>query len=359
MHCEYCFYKDEAQKREQESYGIMPKSTAEKIIDSALEDAGANGTVNFAFQGGEPTLAGINFFKNFIDYVNLRNQRSADITYSIQTNGFNIDNQWAELWVKNNFLVGVSFDGNQELHDTFRTDAAGNGTWEKIRSSIALLISKHVEINLLCVVTKQCAKNAAGVYRAMKQTGVGHFQFIPCLDPLDHQRRELSYSLTAEDYGNFLCSLFDLWYKDWKSGNYKSIRLFDDYVYMVMGAPAGTCSTAGTCGGYFVIEADGSVYPCDFYALDEWRLGKIEDCSLKEMAISPKAMQFFKNNRPQECSQCKWVRLCNGGCKRDWVENHDRRENKSNYYCAAFKKFFNYAMPRIIEIARAEMQYRK
>ena len=215
----------------------------------------------------------------------------------------------------------------------------------------------HIECNLLCVVTKRLAKKAERVYKSMKATGVRYLQFIPCLDPLGAQRGIENYSLSPELYAQFLCALFDAWYRDWKTGVYVSVRLFEDYIQLLMGAPTGTCSTTGACGSYMVVEGSGAVYPCDFYCLDEYKLGTIQNDSLQSLLLGEKMRIFIKDGRnvPAECQQCRWVNLCHGGCKRD---RNTADKAQRSYYCKALQKFFAYAEPRMREMARAVQMYR-
>ena len=135
----------------------------------------------------------------------------------------------------------------------------------------------------------------------MKKLGVRYLQFIPCLDPLEEQRGRAVYSLTPKLYGDFLCGLFDQWYRDWAEGHYTSVRLFDDYVHLAMGEPASTCAASGGCGSYFVVEADGGVYPCDFYVLDRWRMGDVHTDSLKQLANDETASEFLRQGRLRPC----------------------------------------------------------
>lgn len=223
--------------------------------------------------------------------------------------------------------------------------------------TIKLLEQYHIECNLLCVVTKRLAKKAERVYKSMKATGVRYLQFIPCLDPLGEQRGIESYSLSPELYAQFLCALFDAWYRDWKTGVYVSVRLFEDYIQLLMGAPTGTCSTTGACGSYMVVEGSGAVYPCDFYCLDEYKLGTIQNDSLQALLLGEKMRIFIKDGRnvPAECQQCRWVNLCHGGCKRD---RNTADKAQRSYYCKALQKFFAYAEPRMREMARAVQMYR-
>lgn len=354
MRCRYCFYEDEAANRSQPSMGIMTPETGELLIREVFSAAEPGGMVSFAFQGGEPTVAGLDFFRRFVETAEGLNDKGLQLAWAIQTNGLAIDQQWAALFRAHHFLVGVSLDGDKALHDSFRMDGAQKGTWNRVTRAVALLLREGTDVNLLCVVTKQCARRAVAVYHALQKTGVRHLQFIPCLDPLETPRGSMPWSLTPKDYGAFLCTLFDAWYLDWKRGQYTSIRLFEDYVHLAMGLPAGTCATSGSCGAYFVVEADGSVYPCDFFVLDPWKLGRLGEAPLAQLGQNEVARRFLEEglSHPPACAGCQWRQLCFGGCKRDWVAGPGG--TRENYYCHAFQQFFTYAAPRILEIARAE-----
>ena len=209
----------------------------------------------------------------------------------------------------------------------------------------------------MCVVTKRLAKKAERVYKSMKATGVRYLQFIPCLDPLDTPQGQQNYSLTPELYAQFLCAMFDAWYRDWKTSTYISIRLFEDYIHLLMGSPAGTCSTTGTCGAYMVVEGSGAVYPCDFFCLDAYKLGTVQNDTLQSLLTGKKMQTFITDGWqiPAECRQCRWIRLCRGGCKRD-CDPADKAQR--SYYCKALQKFFAYAELRLCEMARAVQMYR-
>ena len=161
------------------------------------------------------------------------------------------------------------------------------------------------------------------------------------------------FSLTPSVYGKFLCRLFDLWYQDWERGQYHSIRLFDDYIHILLGDNASTCATCGNCGSYFVVEGDGSIYPCDFFVLDQWHMGTLGESTLPEMAAGERTAAFLQwgREKPAECGSCRWGGICNGGCKNDWLQTAD---GSHNYYCEAFKTLLDYAMPRMRRIAQAE-----
>ena len=351
MRCRYCFYHDISDIRDVKSMGLLSEATAEALIRSAFDAVEPGGFVQFTFQGGEPTLAGLDFFRRFLALEARFSTKNITVGHSIQTNGLLLDEDWAKFLKQHGFLVGLSLDGNQAIHDTYRVDASRKGTWDRVTAALALLDRHGVETNILCVVTALAAKNPRKVYSALRTLGNHPLQFIPCLDPLEAQRGGESYSLKPDTYGKFLCSLFDCWYRDWKAGNYVSIRTFDDHLRILMGMSPSTCAASGACGSYLVVEGDGSLYPCDFYVLDEWKIGSIHTMTVPEALASPVSARFIREGRqrPGNCRTCRYFPICRGGCKRDWTGARE------NYYCTSFKALFDYALPRLQEMARAAM----
>ena len=349
MRCRYCFYHDISDIREVRSMGIMEEGTARSLIQAAFAAVEPGGFVQFTFQGGEPTLAGLPFFQRFLMLEEEYRPTDVNVGHAIQTNGLCIDDAWAHFLKENGFLVGISIDGNQHIHDTYRIDASQKGTWNRVVESLTLLEKYGVETNILCVVSSTVAKNPQKVYASLRALGGHPMQFIPCLDPMEAQRGTEPYSLKPEAYGKFLCAIFDCWYRDWKCGNYVSIRTFDDYLRILMRMPPSTCAASGTCGSYLVAEGDGSLYPCDFYVLDEWKIGNIREMTVEEALASPVSQRFLQEGaqRPENCRNCYWLPICRGGCKRDWTQQ------RKNYYCSSFKMFFDYALPRLKEMAMA------
>ncbi len=353
MRCRYCFYEDEANNRTRRSMGIMDEPTVRILLEKAMEYIGENGSLSIVFQGGEPTLAGAEYFSNFTEAAAKLLPKGAAIHYSLQTNGYQINDELIQIFKKHRFLVGISLDGCRSLHDGNRVDASGAETWHRVLGNLKRLQAAGIEVNALCVITAQAAGNGQKIYRTLKQLGFRYHQYIPCLDPLDVARGAMPYSLTPESYGTFLKATFDLWYADWKRGDYVSIRTFEDYVFNAIGAPCVNCAGSGKCGQYLLVEADGSAYPCDFFALDEWCLGSIRDTSVEELLNCGKADLFARqrSHGPAECSDCKYRTICRSGCFRDW-ERID--SGYHNYFCTAIQAFLAYAQPRMDEIADAE-----
>lgn len=358
LRCRYCFYADEAAQREEAYAGRMSDEAAETLLREAYGAADPRGAVSFAFQGGEPTLAGLPFFRRFVRRARALKPPGVALSFSIQTNGMLLDPDWAAFLRDERFLVGLSLDGCRELHNAQRPDTRGRATWNRAVQSAALLRAHGVPVNALCVVTGACARRPQKVYQTLKKLGFRFLQFIPCLDPLGAVRGGELWSLSPEAYGRFLCQLFDLWYRDWAAGSYHSIRCFDDYIHLLLGEPGSSCAACGACGSYLVVESDLSVYPCDFFATDEWRLGRLGEASLSDLASGERSRAFFRawTDGPPECAACRWRPLCKGGCKRDWVRD---ASGFHNYYCPAFRMLLDHAFPAMQTIARAEWRARR
>ena len=347
MNCSYCFYTDEIQHREIACTGKMNDELMHKLIDQAFEYADSQCT--FAFQGGEPSLAGLQFYKDFSDYVeNHSNPRNIAIHYAFQTNGLLIDDAWASWFKKHQVLVGISLDGPKSIHDRYRKDHLGQGTFDKVMSTIDILNAHQVDYNILCVVHAASAYKARKIYEFYRKNNMNYHQYIECLDPLESQRGIHEYSLKPSQYETFLKELFDAWYEDMTSGHYVYNRYFENLMMILLGQGPESCNMRGFCGPQWVIEADGSVYPCDFYVLDEWKLGNIMQDSFDTMEKNREISGFIQKSHPipDECKQCKWLMLCRNGCRRNRMIHEDSLGK--NYFCTAYKNFLEYASPRFM-----------
>lgn len=345
MRCRYCFYADELCNRETALYGVMSAETSHALIDRAF--AYADDEVSFAFQGGEPTLAGLAYFRDFVQYIEEKKaEKKLRVHYALQTNGLCLDEEWARFFAENHFLIGVSLDGTKDIHDKYRIDASGEGTFDRISHSLRLLEENGVDFNILTVVTGDSARKAKKVYRFFRDSGWEYQQYIECLDPLGEEPGQHEYSLTPKKYESFLKNLFDAWYTDVRSGKHSYNRYFENLLFMMAGQPPESCNMRGICGRQWVIEADGGVYPCDFYVLDEWLLGNVRTDSFEEMDKKRAELGFIEKSCfiPEECKTCKWYPLCRNGCRRL------RGEDGKNYFCTAYKGFFEYAYPRLREL---------
>ena len=358
LRCRYCFYHSLSENRNVGSYGIMRPETAKTLIEKAAE--AAKKSITFAFQGGEPSLAGLGYFEHFADYAKEKTSgKKLRINYSIQTNGINMIEEFARFLKANNFLVGLSLDGPKEINDFLRVDPKGEGTHKNITKTAELFDRLKVDYNILTVITAQTAKHIEKIYNYFKNRNFSYLQFIPCLEPLGNSGFGEVYSLTPKLYEKFLTTLFGLWRSDFERGSYISIRFFDNLVRIAANQPSEQCGTQGYCEGQFVIEADGSVFPCDFYCVDNWKTGDILDMSFDEIYNSPNMRKFMETSlygkysaaEGEKCASCEVYRLCRGGCRRDRDGETDGYA-KSNAYCGALYNFFRFAEPHLKDIAK-------
>jgi len=350
MRCKYCFYHDVINNRETETFGMMSLETLEHIVRNVLGLPVTDCTI--AFQGGEPTLRGLDFYRHLIEYVQKYNKKNIRVHYALQTNGYIIDHEWAEFFAGNKFLIGLSMDGMKDTHDLYRKDAIGDGTYRKVMHAIQLFKNHRVEFNILTVVTAQVARNIGKIYGFYKRNGLYFQQYIPCIDPFGEERGEREYSLTPELYSYFLRTLFDLWYHDIKRGEFVYNRYFENLVGMLLGLRPESCGMAGVCMRQYVIEADGSVYPCDFYVLDKYKIGNFATDSIETIEKNRRELGFIEKSMTvhEKCRNCKWLALCRGGCRRD-RETSGGDALTLNYFCRAYHEFFEYAYERLCEIA--------
>ena len=336
LRCSYCFYCDVAEKREVFDLGIMKEETAGRLVKSALEFADGE-SVAFAFQGGEPLIAGLDFFRNFVRLVKENNRKNSRIFFSVQTNGTLLDSQWCEFLRENEFLVGLSLDGDRE-GNRFRVDKNGKSTYFKVLKAAQLLKNHSVEFNILTVLTGACANDCEKAYKYFRDNGFHYLQFIPCLRPFGSNEQSELF-MTNSQYANYLIRIFNLYVKDFVRGNYVSVRQFDNYVRMYLGERAEQCSLCGHCTHQLVVEGNGNLYPCDFYCTDEWLLGNIESVCVKDALNGKKATEFIKESLfvPEKCKVCRFFSLCRAqGCK---------RQRESEDYCEAYKTFFSACLP--------------
>ena len=335
LKCGYCFYADVLSNRQAGNLGMMRRDTAERLIGNALKEADQ---VLFGFQGGEPTLWGPDNFRFFTETVDRLNTGGVKVIYTLQTNGTLLSDDWAAFFRQHNFLIGLSLDGYRQLHERNRP-----GSYAGAMRAAALLKKHGVEFNILSVVTAASAGNVDKLYEFYRQQGFHFLQFIPCIDGFGSAKT----TLTPPQYARFLKTLFDYWYRDLMAGKGFSVRYFDNLVDLALGCPPEQCSMNGTCAIQCVVEADGGVYPCDFYVLDQWRLGNVNTDSFGAMISSDRAKQFLLESMPvpEKCAACRWHRLCRCGCKRDREPLIGGRPS-ANRFCRAYQDFFDYSYER-------------
>ena len=360
LRCRYCFYADEMACRSVASRPFMTAEQIDVIIGRALDrvsgftDPRAR-TLSLGFQGGEPTLAGLDFFREAVASAARRNTGNIPISWFLQTNGTLIDGEWAEFLAKNHFLVGLSLDGTPDMHDKNRLSAAGKGTHASVLRAARYLREAGAEFNILTVLTGDNARSPEKLYNYYKKQGFVWQQFIPCIAPLEDGNSDTaSHALSAGRYGDFLCRLFDLWYADIMAGKHIYNREFENWIGILAGVEPEDCGMRGICSEQYLIEADGSVYPCDFYALDEYAIGNILTESFDEIDEKREKTGFIAGSArlPAECHECRWAPLCRGGCRRN------RDENGKNRFCGAYRQLFDHAAPRMVILADAVRRQR-
>lgn len=354
MACAYCFYKDEMKNRREADYGVMSKETAEAVLGHVFEALGPREPLSITFQGGEPTLAGLDFFRFFVQRTRQLNTHPVPVNFSLQTNGLLLDEKWAGFLKECSFLVGLSLDGTKDIHDQNRVTPDGKSTYQAVIRAADLLTSAEVPFNVLTVVTRPVARKIAGIYRDYAKHGFRYQQYIPCLDPFSSNQNSL---LSAEDYEGFLTTLFDLWYRDLQEGRFVYIGDFIDWINMLRGHEAASCGKSGSCTAQLVVEADGRTYPCDFYVLDEYYLGNLASSPLPQIEEKRKSLRFIEDSvfLSEKCQSC-WCRsLCRGGCRRyrtNGIKGSMKEEAPLNRFCRAYQGFFSYAGDRLMALAK-------
>lgn len=350
MRCRYCFYADEMEKRNQASYGVMSLETLENVLRRVLDFA--EGECTIAFQGGEPTLAGLDFYRSCIRMEKKYNLKNVGITHAIQTNGYLLDGEWCSFLAENGFLVGLSLDGVKATHDAYRRDAEGGDTYFHTLDAARMLKEAGAQFNILTVVNGKTAPRIRRIYENYRKLGFAWQQYIACLEPAGETRGVLDYALTPMVYGRFLIDLFELWYLDWQQGKQPYIRQFENYIGILAGYEPESCEQRGICSFQNIVEADGGVYPCDFYCTDAYRLGNLNEDGFDSIISRLKETGFLEASAdcPKRCKECPYLRVCRGGCRR-----HREMPDGAlggNYFCESYRMFFEACLPRMKEIAR-------
>jgi len=348
LDCSYCFYLD----RDADPYKALParrmtSETLERLVDTYLFYSYPNSV--FAFQGGEPTLAGLPFFEKLVELQKQYGRDGQTVSNALQTNGILLDKNWCDLFRAYQWLLGVSLDGPEEVNDRYRFNKEGRGTWKRVMESVALLKKNGVEFNILCVLSQANVDRPKDLYRFYRGLGIDHIQFIP-LAEIDAEGHPMPFTISPEQYGRFLCELFDLWWPDRRKVR---IRLFDNIAEALAGQKPGTCTMHETCDSYVVVEYNGDVYPCDFFVEGGWKLGNVTLDSWPEIARRTRRYSFAskKTLAHPECQVCEYQSICHGGCPKFRHGPHKKFEDL-DYFCAAYKMIYG----RSVEPLRAEVR---
>jgi uncharacterized protein len=342
MGCAYCFYLPKAKLFPDTPIHRMRLEVLEQIVKQMMADGTCQ--VSFGWQGGEPTLMGLPFFQKAVDFQQ-QYGHGHTVGNSLQTNGLLIDKPWARFLARYRFLVGMSIDGPQHIHDHYRTLLGGQGSWAAGADRAGLLLDSGVSVNALSVVNDISADYPEEIYDFLKSLGFTFMQFIPCAEPdPDNPNANAPFSVPPQAYGRFLCRVFDLWLGDIRGGTAStSVRFFDSVLHSYVGLPPPECTLLEECGSYLVVEHNGDVYSCDFFVDSEWRLGNVLEGRLAELLNSEVQTRFGcqKFDLPEECGNCEWLPVCRGGCPKDRFHNPINR--RLNYFCASYRMFFEHA----------------
>lgn len=360
LDCHYCFYLEKEK--------LYPETSAWKMADDVLDsyvrqyiEAQNAPVASFAWQGGEPTLLGVDYFRRVVE-LERKCAGGKRIENALQTNGILLDDHWGEFLAENKFLVGLSIDGPRHLHDRYRVDKGGQPSFDRVVRGLGFLKKHGVEFNTLTVVQKHNSARPLEVYRFLKEVGSGFMQFIPIVErvaaapnrdglvlisPNAPERAMVSdWSVEPLQYGKFLCTIFDEWVRNDVGTHF--VQIFDVALGSWVGAPAGLCVFAETCGAAMAIEHNGDLYSCDHYVYPENRLGNIMESPLASLVNSTQQRKFGSDKRgtlPRYCRECEVRFACNGECpKHRFIRTPDGEEGL-NYLCAGYKLFFKHIDP--------------
>jgi len=366
LDCKYCFFLSKEM--------LYPGSRfqmAEELLETYLEQllkSHRAPQVDVAWQGGEPTLMGLDFFKRSIELVNKLKRPGQQIQYTIQTNGTLLNDEWCAFFKKNNFLVGLSVDGPKALHDVYRVNKGGAGSFDQVMRGFRFLKKHNVDVNILCTVHAANQDHPLDVYRFFRdELGVQYIQFIPIIErvsatllPVANEgwserpggdrplytiegNRVTERSVNAQAYGTFLIAIFDEWVKADVGKIY--VQHFDSALANWVGVPGAVCIFSETCGQAVALEHNGDLYSCDHFVEPSYKLGNIRETHLIQLLASPQQIKFGqdkKNTLPRYCRECEVRFACHGECPKNRFIKTPDGEDGLNYLCAAYKKFFNH-----------------
>jgi uncharacterized protein len=347
--CQYCFYKCRAPEIG-EGRQRMSKEVLERLVKDYMNLRFAMS--GFAWQGGEPTLMGLDFYQKAFELQKAHGVSGQEVGNSLQTNAVLLDNDnWCKFLRESKFLVGVSIDGPKELHDHYRLDLGGHGTWDRVMAAIERMKAFKVEYNTLSLVNNLTADHADEVFDFLIGLGIRYLQFIPCVE-VDPETDEIAdFSVTPKQYGDFMCRIFDRWL-DFGPQNL-SIRDFDSILTYCAGGRHTICTFDRQCSQYIVVEHEGDVYPCDFFVEPKWHLGNICETPIEELAASARKKTFArkKQNLCNKCLVCRHLAVCRGGCMKDRAPFDKNDYGRESYFCESYRQFFDYALPRFMQVA--------
>ena len=343
MRCSYCYYLHTPGSS---PGGRMSEDTLETCIRNYFSSV-PGPVVSFTWHGGEPMLAGLEFYKKAVALQKKYLPDGWECWNSLQTNGLNLDEAWCAFLRQEHFDVGVSLDGTESVHDTYRAGPDGEKTYARIVDGIRLLQTHGIQPDLLCTVTSTTAENALAVYQALRDLNTGWMQFIPIIRR-DREGQLTPDSVTAQQYGAFLCDVFAQWL--FHDLDRTEVQLFSEMALVLSGREANLCWMRRTCGQVPVIEKDGSVFACDHFVRPAYRIGNIAEDTLDHLMASPQQKHFGQqkaNGLTHACHACPWLALCHGGCPKDRFGVSAEGEPGQYVLCDGLRSFFAYAVPRL------------
>ena len=348
MRCKYCYYLDKAALYDYRQ-PQMDEALLENYIRANIE--GNNSPViAFAWHGGEPLLPGKEFFRKAVA-LQQRYAEGRTVENSIQTNGLLVDDEWCAIFRDNNFLVGVSIDGPESIHDAYRVDAGGNPTFARVMKGIERLYRNRVEYNTLTTINIHSEGRGAEVYNFLRQISV-FMQFLPVAELLcdgrvqspENQGADIApWSVSAKGFGKFMCDIFDVWVKNDVGRRY--VQLFDATLALMVGVQPSVCSLCETCGSGLTVEHNGDVYCCDHFVYPEYKIGNIHTDRLADLAYCDRQFEFGVAKRallPRECRHCKFYNLCHGECPKHRFICDNTGEYGKNYLCDGYRMFYEH-----------------
>ena len=364
--CNYCYYLEKSNLYKHQPKRQMSEELLERFVKDYIEAQTMNEVV-FTWHGGEPTLRPLSFYQKAVE-LQKKYAGGRVIHNSLQTNGTLLTDEWCRFLKANNWLVGISIDGPEAFHDRYRRDSQGRPSWQKVMEGIQLLQHYGVEWNAMAVVNRYNADHPQAFYRFFKSIGCQYIQFTPIVERnVQHaDGRHLAsindaddapvtdFSVTPEQWGNFLCGLFDEWVK--QDIGKVFVQIFDSMLANWVGVAPGTCIYAKECGHAGVMEYNGDVYSCDHFVFPQYKLGNINEHTLIEMLYGEKQRSFSQlkyNKLPRQCKECRWAFACHGECPKNRFVN-DRYGNPGlNYLCAGYRRFFEHIAPTMDEMKKA------
>lgn len=353
MACRYCFYLQKDRLFPDTTIHRMSTKVLRATVRQVMAEGGAD--IAFGWQGGEPTLMGVGFFEQAVELEKEYGGAGQTVGNGLQTNGLLIDRRWCRFFCDARFLVGLSLDGPEHVHDRYRLTCGGQPTWERVVEAAKRMLDSGVEVNALTVLNDYSSRFPREIYEFLKESGLSYMQFIPCLepDPAD-PARPAPFSVAPEQFGEFLCTVFDCWLRDFCDGRpTTSVRFFESVFATYVGLRPPECTLFSECGTYVVVEHNGDVFACDFFVEDQWRLGNLLEGRLAEMLNSPQQARFGrrKADLPHACHTCRWLKHCRGGCPKErWGCSSGERRS---HFCEAYQMFFSHADAQLRQLADA------